>query len=182
MFPRQGLFPGFGHLSNWPGSASMFLIFPLQQQELAARELPALIHLSCWSHTPSKTNFAFETFERALCSHIIKDWAWSTLCWKVFLTRISSTRKCFFVRIEILHWNILLVMIFLTERNVSNSKYEESFSHCWLFQCSPHFICFAFRAYIIYICYSWVKYYQILCTMSLKHFNPANSDIDWFDY
>lgn len=73
MFPRQGLFPGLGHLSNWPGSASMFLIFPLQQQELAERECPALIHLSGWSHTPSRTIFAFETFERALCSPIIKD-------------------------------------------------------------------------------------------------------------
>lgn len=73
MFPRQGLFPGFGHLSNWPGSALMFLIFPLQEQELAERERPVLIHLSGWSHTPSRTNFAFETFERALCSFIIED-------------------------------------------------------------------------------------------------------------
>lgn len=182
MFPRQGLFPGFGHPSNWPGSASMFLIFPLQQQELAEGERPALIHLSNWSHTPSRTNFAFETFERALCSHIIKDWAWSTLCWKAFLTRISSTRKCCVVGIVILHRNILFVMIFLTEKNLSNSKSEESSSHCWLFQWRPVLISFGFRVYSIYIYHSWVKYYPISRTMSLKHFNPVNSDIEVFDY
>lgn len=38
MFPRQELSPGFGNLSNWPASASMFLIFPPQQPELTARE------------------------------------------------------------------------------------------------------------------------------------------------
>lgn len=151
MFPRQELFPGLGHLSNWPGSVSMLLIFPPQQQELAAREHPALIHLSVWSHTLSRANFAFETFERALCSCIIKDWAWSTFCWKVFLTRISSTRKCCFVRIEMFCRNILFVMVFLTQKNVSNSKSGEGISHCQLFHCRPNFFSFGFRVSIIYI-------------------------------
>lgn len=31
----------------------------------------------------------------------------------------------------------MFVMIFLTEKNVSNSDSEEGNSHCWLFHCGP---------------------------------------------
>lgn len=177
MFPRQELFPGFGHLSNWPGSVSMFLIFPPQQREPAAREHPALIHLSVWSHIPSRTNFAFETFERALCSCIMKDEAWSTFCWKVFLTRISSTRKCCFVRIEVFHRNILFVINFLTEKNVSIQKLKKVFLSASRFTVNLIYFLLV-SEHIVFM----FKYYEITCKMTLKYFNPVKCVIVQFDY
>lgn len=176
-FPRQELFPGFGHLSNWPGSVSMLLIFPPQQWELAAREHPALIHLSVWSHILSRTNFAFETFERALCSHIIKDWAWSTFCWKVFLTRISSTRKCCFVRIEVFRRNSLFVIILLTEKIVSIQKLKKVFLSASCFTVNLIYLLFVSEHRVFMF-----KYYEITCRMTLKCFNPVNCVIVQFDY